>query len=256
MPSLAANDAELYFEEHGNSDSPALVLAHGMGGNHAIWFKQLPVLADRFRVITFDHRGFGNSTDPQGEGRSAYVEDLRAILDHLEIERAILIGQSMGGGTCIAFSCTYPARVIALVVADSLHGLVEPSEVRALMDAARTATKDMSQIERVLGTRVQREDPSAAVLYRQINSFNAVNRHNLKGTMPRFEPAQLAGGGFPVLFIAGVEDVLFPIEAIRLMQQQVAGSNLVEIADTGHSAFYENPEEFNAAVLAVLEGLA
>jgi 3-oxoadipate enol-lactonase len=255
MPLIQANGADLYYEEHGQADATALVLAHGMGGNHAIWFKQLPVLGAHYRMIIFDHRGFGNSSDPDGLGRSAYVEDLKALLDHLQIERAALVGQSMGGGTCTAFACTYPERVLSLVIADCLHALVESPEVRALMDQAREATAGLGQIERVLGKRVRETDPTAAVLYRQINSFNAVTRHTLKGALPRFSPEQLAAGGFPVLFIAGVEDVLFPIEVIRLVQQQVAGSQLVEIADTGHSAFYESPEPFNAALLAALRDL-
>lgn len=253
MATIEVNGASLFFEEHSEcAEAPALVLAHGMGGNHAIWFKQLPVLSRHFRVITFDHRGFGNSTDPQGLGRSAYVDDLKAILDHLQIERAILVGQSMGGGTCIAFTCTYPQHVAHLVVADSLHALRESAEVKTIMDAARTSTDQLGQIERVLGRRMREQDPTAAVLYRKINSFNAVTRASLKGAFPVFSPDELAATGVPVLFIAGVEDVLFPIEAIRLMQSQVAGSTLVEIEDTGHSAFFESPDEFNSALLEAL----
>lgn len=252
MPCLKAGDATLYYEEHGSSDAPALVLAHGMGGNHAIWFRQLPEFARHFRVVTFDHRGFGNSSDPEGVGRSAYVDDLLALLDHLAIDRAHLVGQSMGGGTCISFTCRHPRRVATLVVADSLHALVESPAVAAIMDAARAATADLGQIDRVLGRRVREEDPTAAILYRQINSFNAVTRHNLAGRFQRHAPGDLAATGVPVHFIAGTEDVLFPPEAIRLVHQEVRGSSLVEIPDTGHSAFYESPHVFNSAVLAAL----
>ncbi|MCB1854788.1 MAG: alpha/beta hydrolase [Halieaceae bacterium] len=253
MAVLQVNGAQLYYEEHcACAGERALVLAHGMGGNHAIWFKQLPALTQHFRVISFDHRGFGNSSDPQGLGRSAYVDDLKALVDALQLQRVALVGQSMGGGTCISFACNYPERVSALVVADSLHALEESADIAAIMDAARTRTRNLSQLERVLGERVRTQDPLAAVLYRQINSFNAVNRHNLAGEFRRFAPARLAATGIPVLFIAGTEDVLFPIEAIRLMQRQLTGSQLVEIANTGHSAFYESPDEFNAALLAAL----
>jgi len=251
MPNLQANGAELYYEEHGGGEQ-ALVLAHGMGGNHAIWFKQIPALAEHFRVITFDHRGFGNSSDPDGCGRSAYVDDLTAILDHLDIASAILVGQSMGGGTCISFTCEHPGRVDALVIADCLHALEESEGVAEIMDRARAATADLTQLQRVLGRRMREQDPEAATLYRQINSFNAVTRHTLAGSFHRYSPAQLAATGVSILFVAGVEDVLFPIEAIRLIQQQVADSSLVEIEDTGHSAFYESPEKFNAALLAAL----
>lgn len=252
MPRINANGAELYYEEHGEDTGTPVVLAHGMGGNHAIWFKQLPVLSARHRVITFDHRGFGNSTDPAGEGRSAYVADLLALLDHLAVERAHLVGQSMGGGTCISFTCQHPGRVATLVVADSLHALEESPAVAAIMDAARAATADLGQIDRVLGRRVRERDPTAAILYRQINSFNAVTRHNLAGRFERHAPAALAATGVPVRFIAGTEDVLFPIEAVRLVQAEVAGSRLVEIPESGHSAFYESPEVFNHTVLAAL----
>lgn len=237
----------------GDNRETALVLAHGMGGNHAIWYQQLAALAQSFRVITFDHRGFGNSSDRAGLGRSGYVEDLRALLDHLHIERAVLVGQSMGGGTCIGFSCEYPDRVLALVVADSLHGLVESPEVAAIMDGARAATAALGQVERVLGRRIREQRPEAAVLYRQINSFNAVTRHTLKGELRRYPPAQLAATRIPVLFIAGTEDVLFPVTAIRLVQQQVSGSRLLEIEGVGHSAFYEAPAQFNAALLTALQ---
>lgn len=256
MPYINANGAELYYEQHGKDTGTPVVLAHGMGGNHAIWYKQLPALSARYPVITFDHRGFGNSSDPTREGRSAYVADLLALLDHLCVERAHLVGQSMGGGTCISFTCQHPGRVASLVVADSLHALVESPAVAAIMDAARSATADLDQIERVLGRRVRKQDPTAAVLYRQINSFNAVTRHNLAGRFERHTPAALAATGVPVLFIAGTEDVLFPIEAIRLAQADVPGSRLVEIAGTGHSAFYESPGAFNNTVLTALEQCA
>jgi len=159
----------------------------------------------------------------------------------------------MGGGTCIGFSCTYPERVSALVVADSLHGLVESEEVAVLMDEARAATDNLSQIERVLGQRVRQESPEAEVLYRQINSFNDTDKSNLTGAFKRFEPAELGATGLPILFIAGDEDVLFPIEAIRKAQEQVIGSFLVEVYQTGHSAFFESPTEFNDSVLSTLQ---
>ena len=71
------NGIELYYEVHG--EGPALVLAHGAGGNHLSWWQQVPVLAQSYRCVTFDHRGFGLSREqPGGPGARAFVEDLRA----------------------------------------------------------------------------------------------------------------------------------------------------------------------------------
>ncbi|MBS0285665.1 MAG: alpha/beta hydrolase [Proteobacteria bacterium] len=248
---LAADGADIYWETHG--EGPAIVLAHGVGGNHAIWFRQLGPLSRANRVITFDHRGFGRSTDRDGRGRAAFAEDLRALLDHLGVERALLVGQSMGGGTCIDFACRWPERVAALAIADSLHAIAEPDDVRPLMDEARAATRELGQVERVLGGKARAEDPSLAMLYAQINSFNATDRHNLAGAFPTYAPEAIGGGRFPILFIAGVEDVLFPIEAIRRVQTRVPGSFMVEVSDAGHSAFLERPVEFNDTLLTLAQ---
>ncbi|WEK43165.1 MAG: alpha/beta hydrolase [Candidatus Sphingomonas colombiensis] len=248
---LAVDGADIYWETHG--EGPAIVLAHGVGGNHAIWFRQIGPLSRANRVITFDHRGFGRSVDRDGRGRAAFAEDLRALLDHLNVERALLVGQSMGGGTCIDFACRWPERVAGLAIADSLHAIAEPEDVRPLMDAARAATRDLGQIERVLGEKARAEDPTLAVLYAQINSFNATDRHNLLGAFPLHAPGEIGGGRFPILFIAGVEDALFPIEAIRRVQARVPGSFLVEVVDAGHSAFLERPTEFNDTLLTLAQ---
>ncbi|WP_298674097.1 alpha/beta fold hydrolase [uncultured Sphingomonas sp.] len=248
---LAVDGAELYWETHG--EGPAIVLAHGVGGNHAIWFRQLGPLARANRVITFDHRGFGRSEDRDGRGRAAFADDLRALLDHLGVERALLVGQSMGGGTCIDFACRWPERVAALAIADSLHAIAEPDDVRALMDEARAVTRDLEQIERVLGERARAEDPALAILYAQINSFNATDRHNLSGNFPTYAPEEIGGGRFPILFIAGVDDALFPIEAIRRVQARVPGSFMVEVNGAGHSAFLERATEFNDTLLTLAQ---
>jgi 3-oxoadipate enol-lactonase len=252
MPLLQLDDAAIYYEEHGEGE--ALVLAHGMGGNHAIWFRQIAVFARSYRVIVFDHRGFGLSSDPQQRGRSAHVEDLAALLDHLGIARAALVGQSMGGGTCVGFAARHPGRVSALVLADTLHGIEESPAVAAIMDRAREQTRDLDQLERVLGASFREQKSDEALLYRAISSFNATTRHNLTGEwgVP-CSTRRLGELGIPVLFIAGVEDVLFPIEAVRLVQAEVEGSFLVEVTGAGHSAFLEQPVAFNDSVLSVLQ---
>lgn len=240
--------AEIYYQTHGAG--PAVVLAHGIGGNHALWYGQIDALARSNRVILFDHRGFGLSRDLDGRGRDAFVEDLVAVLDHLGEDRVALVGQSMGAGTCIGFAHQAPERVAALAVCDSLHGVVESPAVKAIMDAARTQTAAMDQIDRVLGAQAPRD---LAMLYRQIASFNAVDRHNLTGQFAARPAADLADKGYPILFLCGTEDVIFPIEAVRLVQEEVASSFLVEVNDVGHSAFLEAPTQFNDTLLSLLQ---
>lgn len=245
---LATAGAEIYWQTHG--EGPAILLAHGIGGNHAIWYRQLDTLSRANRVITFDHRGFGLSRDLDGRGRDAFVDDLTALLDHLGAATVALVGQSMGAGTCIGFAHRSPERVAALAICDSLHGIAESAGVKAIMDAARDRTAMLGQIERVLGARAPVE---LATLYRQIASFNATDRHSLTGRFETRPAADLGDRGFPILFLAGADDILFPVEAVRCVQAEVPGSFLVEISDAGHSAFLEAPLQFNDTILSLLQ---
>ncbi|MBT6210235.1 MAG: alpha/beta hydrolase [Woeseia sp.] len=251
MAVVKVRDGEIYYEVAG--EGAPIVFAHGVGGNHTIWFQQLPEFSSQFRTITFDHRGFGNSVDRGGHGRSEFVADLKAVLDDIGLARVSLVGQSMGGGTCIGFTCRYPDRVSKLVVCDSLHGIQEPRPVKELMDQARIETAHLTQLERVLGARVRLGDPLRALLYSQLNSFNQTNRHNLKGQFdPLFSPDELASTGVPTLFLVGQSDVLFPAAAVREMSKHVQGAEFIEVAGSGHSVFFEDPATFNSVVMSFL----
>jgi len=220
------------------------------------WYQQVPVFSHSHRVVVIDHRGFGNSTDPANVGRTRFVDDLTALLDHLQIERATLLAQSMGGGTCSGFASRHPQRVRALVLADTLVGMEEPDEITEFMVEVRAETGNLSQLERVLGARFRSEHPSEALLYSQLASFNTYVLKTLPGKLPDSCTAdQLSTSGIPCLFIVGSEDILFPPRAIRAFQQRVAGSSLVEIPNAGHSAYFEKPGEFNRAVLEFLGNL-
>lgn len=245
---LATAGAEIYWQTHGQG--PAVVLAHGIGGNHAIWYAQIDALARSNRVILFDHRGFGLSRDLDGRGRDGFVDDLAALLDHLGEAKVALVGQSMGAGTCIGFAHRAPERVAALAICDSLHGIAETDAVKAIMDAARAKTAAMGQVERVLGAAAPRE---LAALYTQIASFNAADRHILTGSFDARPAAELSGKGFPILFLCGADDILFPVASVRMVQAEVAGSFLVEVNDAGHSAFLEQPVQFNDTILSLLQ---
>src|SRR5947208_4909651 len=135
MPKAQINGIDLYYEVHGQG--PAVIFAHGAGGNHLSWWQQVPVLARQYRCISFDHRGLGQSLDaPHGPGSQAFVQDLKGLLDHLEIERAALVAQSMGGRTCLGFTLAYTERVSALVMADTTGGFSDALMVAVLVEWA------------------------------------------------------------------------------------------------------------------------
>jgi pimeloyl-ACP methyl ester carboxylesterase len=253
MPYAAAGASRLYYEAWG--EGPPLVLAHGVGGNHASWFNQVPTFSKRYRTIVVDHRAFGNSTDEEGQGRSAYVEDLARVLDEVGVERAFLVGQSMGGGACAAFACRFPERVMGLVHADSLAGVTLPAPHGEALERVNASTWNLSQAERVLGPVIRAEDPERTFLYLQIASFNSVSLKTVKGRPEPWSPAGLAAAKVPVLFVVGEHDVICPPDLIRVLHEAVPGSRMAVIPAAGHSAYFEAHAAFNACVLDYLAGL-
>ena len=120
---LVVGSERIYYESTGSGE--VVVLSHGAGGNHAIWVHQTPVFAETYRVVTWDQRGWGKSTDVRGlagDSETA-VEDLRRLLDHLDIDKAHLVGQSMGGWAVAGFALRYPERTRSLVLANTYGGL-------------------------------------------------------------------------------------------------------------------------------------
>jgi pimeloyl-ACP methyl ester carboxylesterase len=251
MPRLRVGGADLYYEVHG--EGPTVILAHGVGGNHASWYHQVDAFARAYQVITIDQRGFGLSTDPDRRGRSAFIDDLTALLDHCRLEAVALVGQSMGGGTVAGFTCAYPARVRALVLADTLAAVSEVGPLKTRMDEVRAATGHLSQVERVLGPRIRADHPELALLYGQIASFNAYTIKTVTGLPRPWTAEELAATGVPVLFVVGTDDALFPPDVVRAVRAQVPDSFLAELADTGHSAYFENPQAFNDCVLSFFQ---
>jgi pimeloyl-ACP methyl ester carboxylesterase len=96
---------DIWFETAGSG--PPLVLAHGLGGNGIVWFQQVPYFAGHYRVIIWDQRGFGRSSNHTGRaGPRTSIADQLALLDHLGVETAHLVGQSLGGWVVLGAAVT------------------------------------------------------------------------------------------------------------------------------------------------------
>ena len=114
--------ASLYYEVTGVG--PALLFAHGLGGNHLSWWQQIPHFANDFTCISFSHRGFAPSTCPSdAPDPHDYADDAIALLDHLEIEQAVFVCQSMGGWTGVETALAHPRRLAGLVLASTTGSL-------------------------------------------------------------------------------------------------------------------------------------
>ena len=242
MPKASVNGIELYYESHG--EGPAIVFAHRAGGNHLSWFQQVPSFSKNYRCVTFDHRGWGDSIEiPNGPGRNAFVEDLKQLLDYLEVERTFLVAQSMGGRACLGFAVAYPERTLGLVLGDTTGGAVDP----ALEEAQKGLPSPLEGLLRMLSASTVERHPNRAFLYSQISGLNPP-RANATASNDGPSRADLARHPVPTLLVVGEEDLIAPPAAMRALQGLIPGSRLEVVPGAAHSTYFEQPAEFNRLV--------
>jgi len=253
MPFVQRPQAAIYYETAG--EGPPLVFAHGAGGNTLVWWQQVPHFAPRYRVLTFDHRGFGRSPCEAGaESGRHFAADLAAVLDDAGMARAALVCQSMGGWTGLQLALAMPTRVAALVLSGTPAGIITPKVGRALMALAQTA----AQLERApgwnephpaLAADIFSRDPSRGFLYAQIAALNLpieLARRALHELS--LDPVQLASWSIPTLVVAGQHDRLFAPDVLEEVAAVIPGARFALIPRAGHSPYFEAPDEFNRLV--------
>ena len=255
MPFLEIESGRLYYETHGSG--PALVFVHGLGGNHLSWWQQVPRFRDRYSCTVFAHRGFYPS---EGEVRpELHGRDLAALLDHLELESAVLVGQSMGGWTCTTLALEQPSRVRALVLCDTVGVLRFPAELEARASWPDGAALFARGIHPAAGERMLREQPELHHLYRGIDGLAlGVDKERLRAALRdlRSVPAErLAGHPYPILWVWGDEDASIPVGMAEAARVTFPRARVEIVPRTGHSVYFERPAIFNALLEEFLAGL-
>ena len=256
----------LFYEVVGGAEAShlPLVLSHGAGGNHAIWFQQVaPFAADR-TVVTWDHRGFGRSSDRAARsGPEVAAGDLLALCDHLGIGRADLVAQSMGGWTVVGAALQRPSLARTLVLADTAAGFTSPAISEALAGARRDAVLEAWKGD-VLGEHPALDRsfpltyPELAHLYQ---SLGRMGSPDLTAIMPRLgathhDERDAARLTMPVLCIVGEHDALVAPAAVAAVAALLPNARVVVIPGCGHSPYFEDPETWNDAVRSFLDDVA
>jgi 3-oxoadipate enol-lactonase len=252
--------AEIYYERTGSG--PAIVFAHGLGGNHLSWWQQVPYFSQHYTCVTFAHRGFSPSRLTSGiVDPTFFEEDLVALVDKLELTDVQLVAQSMGGWTCLDFTLRHPRRVRALIMA-STGGAVDPNTLDAAdrksiegwvaAHGGDGAELRKRNIHPAAGARMAREQPAKEFLYREIDGLSSgLDKEAFRAKLlaARTLPAEeLKRVTVPVLFICGAEDVVFPPPAAAALARIVPGAKLESVSEAGHSVYFERPEIFNRLV--------
>lgn len=250
---------EVSGEEHQDAHRP-LVLSHGLGGNHAIWFQQVHHFASDRMVVTWDHRGFGNSTDrADRSGPEVAACDLLAVCDHLGLEHPDLVGQSMGGWTVIGAELTRPGFANSIVLADSIGGLTSDAVTAGFaaprrVEATGTDFATLGLHPAIDASLVER-DPARAHLYQLIGDFGSIDATTLMTRLfdTTHDPAEAGTIACPVLCLVGERDPLLPPAVIRAGADLLPDARFVEVPGSGHSPYFEDPELWNILVRRFLD---
>ncbi|MGI8709539.1 MAG: alpha/beta fold hydrolase [Acidimicrobiales bacterium] len=245
----------IYYEVVGEGDA-TLVLSHGAGGNHAVWYQQVASFARERTVVTWDHRGYGRSTDRAGRsGPAVAVGDLLALLDHLDITTADLVGQSMGGWTVVGTALSRPELPRRIVLADTLGGFTSAAIEAALADRPPLDLSEDLGLHPALDPSFSARRPEEAHLYQSLGRMGTADPAVLlprlvAATHDETEAAQLTA---PVLCVVGDRDPLFPPAAVRALADLLPDARVAEITGSGHSPYYEDPAMWNAVVRHFLD---
>lgn len=255
MPFAKAPDgAKIYYETHG--EGPAVVFVHGSGGHHAAWWQQVPHLRARYTVVTLDLRGFGRSDAHMEEyDAQEFPGDIAAVLDAAAVERAVLVGQSIGAAAALKVALADPACAAGVVLAHSLGGIAH-DELSGLVRADRAEAEKIPVLDRLMSKRFQEEEAEKTFLFQQMGTFNTAKMADLRNLQtggPSLD--DIIASGVRVCFLAGENDAVLRPSTVQRAHELLPGSLLNVVSGGPHSMYWEAPQLFNAALDTFLEEL-
>lgn len=253
MPYATVNGVRLYYAEDGAADAPALVLTHSLGTNADLWALQVPALSGHFRVIRYDTRGHGLSSQPPGEYTfSTLADDLLGLLDHLGIAKAHLCGTSMGGMTVMQAALKRPDRVESLILCNTAAriGSVESWTARiAMVNQQGLADLAPTLVTRWVADDFRAREPGRTqalcdMLRRTPDAGYIGNCAALRDGDLRDQVGTVKA---PALVISGDSDLAATGEQAAQLVAVLPDARHVEL-HAAHTSNWEQPDAFNAAL--------
>ena len=257
MPTVKANDINIYYEIHGKGEP--LLMIMGLNNYSGHWTTTLPPFAKEYRAIIFDNRGTGRTDKPETPyTMNMMAADAKGVLDAVGVDKANVFGVSMGGMIAQEFALNYPDSVINLILGCTScgrqHGIPPTSESIAFLMNPERAKLSLEQRARQTAPWLWTQEyidkhPEAVDRYVAITAKYPTPLHGLNGQMQAVAGAdtyeRLPQIKAPTLVIAGDADRLIPFENSRIIASRIPGAELVIIPNAGH-AFTEAPEATTA----------
>jgi 3-oxoadipate enol-lactonase/4-carboxymuconolactone decarboxylase len=243
----------------GPADAPVVVLGGSLGSTLAMWEPQVPALMGRFRVLRYDARGHGRSPVPPGPyALDDLVDDLLALFDRLDVQRAHLVGLSLGGMTAMRLAAREPSRVDRLALLCTSAKFPSPTpwaERAATVLAEGTAAIAEAVVDRWFTPALRDTDPALVDRMRAMVAATpadgyaacctAIERMDLLADLSRITA--------PTLAVAGADDPATPPEHLRTIAGGIPGARLLMLPQAAHLASVEQATAVNAALLAHLD---
>lgn len=252
----AVNGTSLYYEVAGKGST--IVLVHGGLVDSRLWDDQMKPFAKRYRVVRYDLRGFGKSA-PATEPFS-HIEDLRALLDFLKIDRATVVGLSLGGIIAADFALEYPNRVERLVLSGpGLRGDQQPPDKEAIAAYQAASQGAEAFVSATMKTSLYAAVRPNTLAYARLRQMMIDNFKALPTFVPGFwkYPQQktierLGNMHAPTLVVIGSEDSQTLKNIADTLQTKIPGAAKIVIQGVSHHPPVEKPKEFNRIVLTFL----
>lgn len=256
---------KIYYQEAGSAANPKVILLHGLGGDMNNWTLTLPALAAKYHVFAPDQIGFGKSDKPILNYRIAtLVEFLDQFCRKLGIEKASLVGNSLGAWTAAAFAIEHPGKVEKLVLAGGAGltskrwgGPALTGELFSILNPSTTAevkrTFEMIFYNKSFASDAYVAQAFTARLKRGSGQvINSLIESMLRGEDYVDEKVKTIKA--PTLVVWGREDRLTPLAMGEAFAKDIPGAQLLVFDQCAHVPQLEKPAEFNAAVLKFLAG--
>lgn len=262
MSTVKANDINIYYEIHGKGEP--LLMIMGLNNHSGHWFHLLPPISKEYRAIIFDNRGTGRTDKPETSyTMQMMAADAKGVLDAIGIEKANVLGVSMGGMIAQEFALDYPDRVINLILGctscGGTHGIPPTPESIAFLMNPERAKLSVEQRARDTAPWLWTQEyvdkhPEEVYKYVAVTIKYPTPPHGLNGQLQAVAGAdtyeRLPQIKAPTLVIAGDSDRLIPFENSKVLASRIPGAELVIVKNAGHG-FTQAPE----AATAILDFL-